>query len=198
NDWEVMKCGWDAQVLALLYEWESLTMEDILTTLILRELGKRIGGTKEETHDGLYIMGMPHHSDGHIKRDCPINKSSGSIRKGKHDHDSFDDEPIMLDSYTSSMCIESWGISSLTRCLIEINAADVLKESLTMGVPLIKVSRFTIETITIEYEWKPPCCDQCKIFGHVHDYCPKIVSVPPTFVTHNVVTPTVEKTNDGF
>nr|GEX47576.1 hypothetical protein [Tanacetum cinerariifolium]GEY97687.1 hypothetical protein [Tanacetum cinerariifolium] len=79
-------------VEALLYEWKSLTMEDILTTLNLRELRKRIRGTKEETDDGLYIMGRPHHSDGHIRRDCPINKLSGSIRKGKHDHDSFEDE----------------------------------------------------------------------------------------------------------
>ncbi|GKE53332.1 hypothetical protein Tco_1488488 [Tanacetum coccineum] len=36
-------------------------------------------------------------------------------------------KPIMLDSYTSSMCIESWGRSSFARCLIEINADDVLK-----------------------------------------------------------------------
>ncbi|GJS80586.1 zinc knuckle CX2CX4HX4C containing protein [Tanacetum coccineum] len=88
--------------------------------------------------------------------------------------------PIMLDSYTSSMCIESWGRSSFARCLIEINANDVLKESLTMGVPLIDEPGFTIETVSIEYEWKPPCCDLCKIFGHVLDHCPKKVSVPST------------------
>nr|GEZ66916.1 hypothetical protein [Tanacetum cinerariifolium] len=105
---------------------------------------------------------------------------------------------IMLESYTSSMCIESWGRSSFARCLIEINADDVLKESLTMGVPLIEGSGFTIETVTIEYEWEPPHCDLCKIFGHVHDHCLKTMSVPPSIVTHNAVTPTVEKTNDGF
>ncbi|GJU81813.1 hypothetical protein Tco_1284178, partial [Tanacetum coccineum] len=44
-----------------------------------------------------------------------------------------------------------------------------------------------------EYEWKPPRCDLCRIFGHDQAQCPKKVSVPPT-----VVTPTVEKTNDGF
>ncbi|GJS96896.1 abscisic acid receptor PYL8 [Tanacetum coccineum] len=104
----------------------------------------------------------------------------------------------MLDSYTTSMCIESWGRSSFTRCLIEINADDVLKESLTLCVPLIESSGFTIETFTIEYEWKPPRCDLCKIFGHVHDHCPKKVMIPPTVVTSNVATPIVEKSNDGF
>ncbi|GKD18059.1 zinc knuckle CX2CX4HX4C containing protein [Tanacetum coccineum] len=107
-------------------------------------------------------------------------------------------KPIMFDSYTSSMCIESRGRSSFAQCLIEINTDDVLKESLTMGVPLIKGSGFTIETVSIEYKWKPPRCDLCKIFGHVHDHCPKTVSVSPSVVTHNAVTPNVKKTNEGF
>ncbi|GJY87161.1 hypothetical protein Tco_0501789 [Tanacetum coccineum] len=75
---------------------------------------------------------------------------------------------------------------------------DVFKESLTIGVPLIEDTGFTIETVTIEYEWKPPHCDLYKIFGHVHDHCPKKVSIPITVVTPNVPTPTVEMTNDGF
>nr|GEY32402.1 hypothetical protein [Tanacetum cinerariifolium] len=83
------------------------------------------------------------------------------------------DKPIMLDFYTTSMCIDSWGRSSFARCLTEINAKDALTESLTIGVPLIEGSGYNIETVTLEYEWKPPRCDQCKIFGHVHDHCPK-------------------------
>ncbi|GJR44358.1 zinc knuckle CX2CX4HX4C containing protein [Tanacetum coccineum] len=61
-------------------------------------------------------------------------------------------KPILLDSYTSSMCIESWGRSSFSGYLIEINVGDFLKESLIVGVPLIEGSGFTIETINIEYE----------------------------------------------
>ncbi|GKC76788.1 hypothetical protein Tco_1127562 [Tanacetum coccineum] len=66
-------------------------------------------------------------------------------------------------------------------------------ESLTMGVPLIKGLGFTIETVNIEYEWKPPRCCLCKIFGHVHDHCLKKVSISPI-----VGIPNVETTNDGF
>ncbi|GJT85215.1 hypothetical protein Tco_1066932 [Tanacetum coccineum] len=73
---------------------------------------------------------------------------------------------------------------SILRMVVEM---DVLKESLTIGVPLIEGTRFTIETVTIEYEWKPPRCDLCKIFGHVHDHCPKKVSIPPSVVTSNIV-----------
>ncbi|GKB49992.1 hypothetical protein Tco_0900745, partial [Tanacetum coccineum] len=63
-------------------------------------------------------------------------------------------KPIMLDSYTSSMCIESWGRSSFARCLIEINANGVLKKSLNVGVPLIEGLGFTIERVNIEYKPK--------------------------------------------
>ncbi|GJT40743.1 hypothetical protein Tco_0940608 [Tanacetum coccineum] len=48
------------------------------------------------------------------------------------------------------------------------------------------------------HEWRPPRCDICKIFGHVHDHCPKKVMSHHIVATSNVVNPIVEKTNDGF
>ncbi|GKD57114.1 hypothetical protein Tco_1290501 [Tanacetum coccineum] len=44
----------------------------------------------------------------------------------------------------------------LTLCSRSTTVTDVLKESVTIGVPLIEDTVFTIETVTIEYEWKPP------------------------------------------
>ncbi|GJT91508.1 retrovirus-related pol polyprotein from transposon TNT 1-94 [Tanacetum coccineum] len=105
----------------LLYGRESLTMEDVLVTLNSRELKKRTEGTKEETGDGLYVRGRSDHSgkahsgrssqfksrgrtsklkcfichsEDHLKRDCPMKKSSGFVKKGKcnQDSDSSDDE----------------------------------------------------------------------------------------------------------
>nr|GEX98180.1 zinc knuckle CX2CX4HX4C [Tanacetum cinerariifolium] len=70
-------------------------------------------------------------------------------------------KPIMLDSFTSSMCIESWGQSSFARCLIEIKVDEALKDSITMGIPLPEGMGFTKKMVHVEYEWKPPRYKQC-------------------------------------
>ncbi|GJV63167.1 zinc knuckle CX2CX4HX4C containing protein [Tanacetum coccineum] len=79
-----------------------------------------------------------------------------------------------------------------------VNSEADLVDVVTIGVPSLNGDDFTKETIRVEYEWRPPRCDICKIFGHVHDHCPKKVVSPPIATTSNVVTPTVEKANDDF
>ena len=70
------------------------------------------------------------------------------------------------------------GRSSFNRCLIEVKADEVLKESLTVEIPLLDGSGSTIEKDQVEYEWKPPRCDTCKLFGHTLDNYPKYVPAP--------------------
>ncbi|GKD87786.1 uncharacterized protein Tco_1358940, partial [Tanacetum coccineum] len=89
------------------------------------------------------------------------------------------EKPIMLDAYTSSMCKDSWGRSSFARCLIEVNADKQLKDSFSIGIPVLDGHPdgplFTKEVIRVEYEWMPLRCDKCKIFGHCGDTCPRNV-----------------------
>ncbi|GKE90329.1 hypothetical protein Tco_1567804, partial [Tanacetum coccineum] len=42
-----------------------------------------------------------------------------------------------------------------------------------MAVPNIERTRYTKETIRVEYEWEPPRCSTCLIFSHSLDDCPK-------------------------
>ncbi|GJX40516.1 beta-caryophyllene synthase [Tanacetum coccineum] len=88
--------------------------------------------------------------------------------------------PLMLDSYTSDMCMQSWGRSSYARVMIELQA---------------------------DYEWKPARCATCKVFGHMHEECPKNTCIgekktvkKPSKTSRGVlkgVEPTIEVSNSN-
>ncbi|GJV92052.1 putative reverse transcriptase domain, reverse transcriptase zinc-binding domain protein [Tanacetum coccineum] len=87
-------------------------------------------------------------------------------------------KPIMLDAFTSSMCNDSWGRISYARALVEISAGTDLKTEVSMVVPNEDEEGYTSEVISVEYEWKPPHCRDCNVFGHTHDTCPNNVNKP--------------------
>ncbi|GKA96322.1 hypothetical protein Tco_0818417 [Tanacetum coccineum] len=101
-------------------------------------------------------------------------------------------KPIMLDSYTSTMCMESWGRPSYARDMVEISAINELKESITVATPSLVGGEKTVDTVTIEYEWRPHRCAHCKIFGYVDSNCPKQVQI----AEKNTTTTRVD--NEGF
>ncbi|GJX62475.1 reverse transcriptase domain-containing protein [Tanacetum coccineum] len=45
--------------------------------------------------------------------------------------------PLMLDSYTSDMCIQSWGRSSYARALIKVRADVELKDNIVVAMPIL-------------------------------------------------------------
>ncbi|GJQ99754.1 putative reverse transcriptase domain-containing protein [Tanacetum coccineum] len=81
--------------------------------------------------------------------------------------------PIMLDTYTSNMCVSSWGRSTYARALIEVSAEVELVDELVIAIPVGKDKGHTLATITVEYEWRPPRCSTCMIFDHTSKKCPK-------------------------
>ncbi|GJU45787.1 reverse transcriptase domain, reverse transcriptase zinc-binding domain protein [Tanacetum coccineum] len=91
---------------------------------------------------------------------------------------------IMLDSYTSSMCLRSWGRTEYARALIEISAEEKLMESMVIAIPLSNGKGHSFATIEMEYEWTPLRCATCKIFDHTNEKCPKL---PKEDVLMNVV-----------
>nr|GEW86836.1 hypothetical protein [Tanacetum cinerariifolium] len=76
--------------------------------------------------------------------------------------------------------------------------ATFIRKTIMLDAYTSSMCKDSRETIRVEYEWRPPRCDVCKIFGHVYDHCPKKVVSPPIVTTSNVAAPTVEKSNDGF
>ncbi|XP_022040462.1 uncharacterized protein LOC110943010 [Helianthus annuus] len=81
--------------------------------------------------------------------------------------------PKMLDSYTATMCAESWGRSSYARALIEVQAEAELKKSITVAIPSLDGNGFSKVEIKIEYDWEPLRCSSCCVFGHDDRSCPK-------------------------
>ncbi|GJR96196.1 putative reverse transcriptase domain-containing protein [Tanacetum coccineum] len=98
----------------------------------------------------------------------------------------------MLDAFTSFMCVESWGRVSFARALIEVSADFDLKNEVIMAVPNEKGNGYTKEVIRVEYEWKPPHCMDCKIFGHSYDTCLKNVNKSKPSVS------SMDDQSDGF
>ncbi|GJY99172.1 zinc knuckle CX2CX4HX4C containing protein [Tanacetum coccineum] len=85
--------------------------------------------------------------------------------------------PIMLDAHTADMCVNSWGRCSYAHVLTEVSAERALVESFVVAIPIKGEEGHSLETITVEYEWKPPRCETCKIFDHLDSECPRKTKV---------------------
>ncbi|GJT92148.1 hypothetical protein Tco_1080993 [Tanacetum coccineum] len=82
-----------------------------------------------------------------------------------------------------------------------LQAESVLKHEVSMAIPLEDGSGHTREVIKVEYEWKPPHCADCKIFGHTNEKCPKraINLDTPSESGKGLIVPSTASTNcDGF
>ncbi|GJV41276.1 reverse transcriptase domain-containing protein [Tanacetum coccineum] len=51
-------------------------------------------------------------------------------------------KPVMLDTFTCSMCVESWGGISFARALIEVSSDSDLKKEVIMAIPNEEGTRF--------------------------------------------------------
>ncbi|GJR97523.1 retrotransposon protein, putative, ty1-copia subclass [Tanacetum coccineum] len=81
--------------------------------------------------------------------------------------------PLMLDSYTSDMCMQSWGRSSYARVMIELRADVESKDNIVVAMPKIIREGHYLCNVCVKYECKPLRCTSCKVFGHIHEECPK-------------------------
>nr|GEU90229.1 hypothetical protein [Tanacetum cinerariifolium] len=99
-------------------------------------------------------------------------------------------KPIMLDAFTTTMCAEPWGRLGFARALIEVTTEKELKSQVTMAVPMVNGEGHSMAKMDVVYEWKPSMCDECLVFGHANEQCPRRVIDTPK---ENVVVQ-----NDGF
>ncbi|GJX99807.1 reverse transcriptase domain-containing protein [Tanacetum coccineum] len=60
--------------------------------------------------------------------------------------------PLMLDSYTYDMYMQSWGRSSFARAMIELRADVELKDTIVVAMPKLVAKGFYTYNIHVEYE----------------------------------------------
>ncbi|GJU14457.1 hypothetical protein Tco_1142423 [Tanacetum coccineum] len=70
--------------------------------------------------------------------------------------------------------------SSYVRAMIELRADVELKDNIMAAMPKITREDYYTCNIHVEYEWKPPRCVCCKVFGHVLEECPKNIGAGAT------------------
>ncbi|GJW52913.1 zinc knuckle CX2CX4HX4C containing protein [Tanacetum coccineum] len=83
--------------------------------------------------------------------------------------------PIMLDAYSSDMCLNPLGRNTYARALIEVSSDRALLDSVVVAIPFKYGLGHYLETLDIEYEWKPPRCEKCTFFYHKDEHYPKMV-----------------------
>ncbi|GJY55545.1 reverse transcriptase domain-containing protein [Tanacetum coccineum] len=72
------------------------------------------------------------------------------------------------------LCVYSHGGRMDYACaLIDIRADRELKEDMVIDIPNVEDGGEVLHTVRVEYEWKPPRCDVCMVFGRDDMLCPK-------------------------
>nr|GEY56206.1 hypothetical protein [Tanacetum cinerariifolium] len=110
-------------------------------------------------------------------------------------------KPIMLDAFTSSMCMESWGRISFARALIEIDVAVGLKKEVSMAIPAEEGDGHIKERGFLDSGDKKKKKKEgvSSTFGHDTSLCPKRVYEEVPNISDRYTKATVmEEKDDGF
>nr|GEU48788.1 reverse transcriptase domain-containing protein [Tanacetum cinerariifolium] len=127
---------------------------------VLTEVGSSVvveDTVKESSHQRI----IPSNSNEANEASQPSTKSSpiSLLEDGLSAMGTKLGNPIMLDSYTSSMRINSWGQLNYDRDLIEIRTDREIKDTMVISIPSVEGNGEVLHAVRIEYEWKPPRCD---------------------------------------
>ncbi|PWA99322.1 ATPase, F1/V1/A1 complex, alpha/beta subunit, Zinc knuckle CX2CX4HX4C [Artemisia annua] len=80
-------------------------------------------------------------------------------------------KPIIMDSMTAYVCKNGVGRTEYARILVEIDAIKGLKETVELQYRDMNKNVKGTKTVKVAYDWKPPICTHCKVFGHDFKGC---------------------------
>ncbi|GKC57335.1 putative reverse transcriptase domain-containing protein [Tanacetum coccineum] len=73
--------------------------------------------------------------------------------------------PLVRNSYTSDMCMQSWGRSSYARAMIDLRADEESKDSIMVAMPKLVVAMRNFLVFFDELSWRTRCDDACCFFS---------------------------------
>nr|GEX89695.1 hypothetical protein [Tanacetum cinerariifolium] len=79
---------------------------------------------------------------------------------------------VVREGVTPSV-VDMTGRSSYARVMVELKANVELKDNIVVAMPKITRDNHYTCIVRVEYEWKPPRCSSCKVFGLVYEECTK-------------------------
>ncbi|GJU95378.1 hypothetical protein Tco_1320134 [Tanacetum coccineum] len=85
----------------------------------------------------------------------------------------YDSEDEGYDPYNDDMYEGQDIPDKLQGWMFKLRADEELNNTIVVAMTKLVGEGFYLCTIRVEYEWKPPRCSSCKVFGHVLVECPK-------------------------
>ncbi|GJW92197.1 retrovirus-related pol polyprotein from transposon TNT 1-94 [Tanacetum coccineum] len=82
-------------------------------------------------------------------------------------------KPMMMDTNTATMCHKRIGNFKFARVLMEMVAEKEFKKEIVIQYRDKNNNVKGNKSVKVLYDWKPPACAHCKVFGHETKQCRK-------------------------
>ncbi|KAK9060842.1 hypothetical protein SSX86_018022 [Deinandra increscens subsp. villosa] len=107
--------------------------------------------------------------------------------------------PIMLDKPTYERCKTKEGVVGYARVLVHALAQNGLPDSVKAQFPSTKNGEGKTCSFKLGYNWKPPVCSKCNVFGHDDGNCPLLPKPKETIpsVVNDATNPIVVDSQQG-
>ncbi|GJZ80588.1 zinc knuckle CX2CX4HX4C containing protein [Tanacetum coccineum] len=80
-------------------------------------------------------------------------------------------KPLVMDNMTASMCKQGIGMVRYAKVLIEVSAKKELAKNIEIVYKNDKGGVQCKTNVKVKYDWKPPVCRECEVFGHAYSSC---------------------------
>ncbi|GJW67965.1 RNA-directed DNA polymerase, eukaryota, reverse transcriptase zinc-binding domain protein [Tanacetum coccineum] len=115
-------------------------------------------------------------------------------------------KPVVMDAVTASKCKQGIGMVRFARVLIEVNAKKEMVDNIEVVYKNKEGNVQCRKNVKVLYDWKPPVCMDCGVFGHTGSNCPKNETIKVNIDCDEKTEPMVQKVNtvvnkdgnDGF